>query len=122
MALTLEKEQKLRSAGFIEFYENNTIRWRQMAQEVYQQVYDYYLPYFPNGSEIRRDDISKFLITMLGFDELFLEYLNKNREKNKISQISNKRWTEYFADLIIDRCWNSLFETDETANANHRRS
>jgi hypothetical protein len=77
MALTLEAEEAARQTKV--FIKNN----------------------FPEGSIIRRDDVSKALIPVLEVNEVLKESLNENKLRGKF-------WIKDFADLIIDKTWDKL--------------
>jgi hypothetical protein len=55
MALTLEAEQRLEDANLLDFFENDTDRWRVLARS----AHEFAEKNFPKDSEIRPDDVAK---------------------------------------------------------------
>ena len=97
MALTLEAEQRLQSAGLIELYTKHSGTWLEAAKE----TKDFVEGNFPNGSLIRRDDVAKALYPILEVNEILREYLDGNKLRGKF-------WVRFFVDLIIDKTWDQL--------------
>ena len=97
MALTLEAEQRLYKVSLIAFYENDKSKWDGSAKEAYKFVQEN----FPDTATVRRDDVAKALVPVLEVSEELTNQLNKKK-------LQQKFWIQYFADLIIDRCWVSL--------------
>ena len=56
---------------------------------------------FPEGPLIRRDDVAKALIPILEVNELLKDALSAFKLRGKF-------WIRDFADLIIDRSWDTL--------------
>jgi hypothetical protein len=99
VALTLDVEQKLDAVGLIDFYVEDAQSWNSAAQN----AYDYVKGNFPNGSEIRRDDVAKALVPVI-------EVRDDLKDKLSALKLRQKYWIGYFADLIIDRHWNVLIQ------------
>jgi hypothetical protein len=97
MALTLEAEQRLKSAGLVEFFDNHQSNWLADARE----TYDFLHRNFPSGAAIRPDDVAKALKPIIEVDQA----LKAELARNKLSQ---KYWISDFADLIIDRTWTEI--------------
>ena len=102
MALTLDKEQKLESAGLIAFFENDQAMWTDLAQS----AFIYVKGNFPADSQIRRDDIAKALIPVVEVTEGLQAYLSANKLKQKY-------WVGHFTDLVIDRTWDVISKGDQ---------
>ena len=94
MALTLDKEQKLESAGLIDFFENDQVMWTDLAKG----SHEYLKGNFPGDSQVRPDDVAKVLEPIIEVNEELRAYLSANKLKQKY-------WNSYFTDLIIDRTW-----------------
>ena len=97
MALTLEAEQRLEAVGLTDFYQKDANDWLEAVRE----TRDFLAGKFPVGSTIRRDDVAKGLVTILEVHEEFGEF----RDAKKLRA---KYWIKDFADLLIDRTWDSL--------------
>lgn len=97
MALTLEAEQRLEAIGLVDLYSDDAEAWLDAAK----QTKAFIKGNFPDGSLIRRDDVAKALIPILEVNEVLKESLNLNKLRGKF-------WIKDFADLIIDRTWDSL--------------
>jgi len=97
MALTLESEQRLENVGLIDLFKEHEAAWQQAAKETKEFI----AGNFPEGSKIRRDDVSKALIPILEVNEILKGALNNKKLRGKF-------WIKDFADLIIDRTWEKL--------------
>ena len=97
MALTLESEQRLENVGLIDLFKEHEPAWQQAAKETKEFI----AGNFPEGSKIRRDDVSKALIPILEVNEILIGALNSKKLRGKF-------WIKDFADLIIDRTWEEL--------------
>jgi hypothetical protein len=97
VALTLDKEQKLESAGLIEVFENDQRMWADLAKK----SYDYVKGNFPADSQVRPDDVAKVLEPIVEVNEGLRAYLSG-------SKLKQKYWISYFTDLIIDRKWDVI--------------
>jgi hypothetical protein len=97
MALTLEAEQRLESVNLVALFEEDRAAWLDAAK----QTKAFIASNFPDGSPIRRDDVSKALIPILEVNEVLKDCLNLNKLRGKF-------WIKDFADLIIDRTWDEL--------------
>jgi len=97
MALTLEAEQRLESAGLIKVYDDHKSVWLAAAKETKKFV----TGNFPKGALIRRDDVAKALYPILEVNEVLGNYLEANKLRGKF-------WIRFFVDLIIDRTWDKL--------------
>ncbi len=97
MALTLEAEQNMRDVGMIEFYEKDADDWQATVRETKA----FLAGKFPEGETIRRDDVQKALIPILEVHEEFKDFRNEKK-------LRQKYWIRNFADLLIDRTWDSI--------------
>lgn len=97
MALTLEADQRLEATGLTAFYLEDQAAWLTMTR----QTKAFITQTFPDGSVIRRDDIAKAMVPLLEVHAGLREYLDSNK-------IKAKYWIRDFADLIVDRTWESL--------------
>ena len=97
MALTLEAEQRLEAVNLVALFEEDREAWLDAAR----QTKAFIKSNFPDGSPIRRDDVSKALIPILEVNEILKDCLNLNKLRGKF-------WIKDFADLIIDRTWDEL--------------
>jgi len=97
MALTLEAEQRLQSAGLTNLYDQHGATWLEAAKETKGFVEGN----FPAGSLIRRDDVAKALYPILEVNEILRQYLEGNKLRGKF-------WVRFFVDLIIDKTWDQL--------------
>jgi hypothetical protein len=94
MALTQKKLQDLKDAGLIGLLENDEKLWNAKARHAYSATRAYI-------KEIRPDDVTALLIAELEVTPEFRNYLAKKKLKQKY-------WSEWFAELIIDRAWPEL--------------
>lgn len=101
MGLTLEGEQKLEAAGVIAHFDENEEAWLSTISETYEFVQRN----FPAGARIRKDDISKAMVTIIEVNEDFQDFRNQNK-------LRAKYWNMLFADLIVDRTWEQLTEEE----------
>ena len=97
MALTLEAEQAMRDVGLITFYAKGEAGWIATVRDTKA----FLTAKFPPKSVIRRDDVSKGLVTVLEVHEGFKDY----RDQQKLRP---KYWIRHFADLLVDRAWDIL--------------
>lgn len=101
MALTLEAEQRMRDVGMIAFYEKEADDWLAAVRET--KVF--LRGKFPPDSPIRRDDVAKALVPILEVHEAFKDFRNERR-------LRPKYWIKDFADLLIDRTWDTILEEE----------
>lgn len=97
MGLTLEVEQRLRSVKVIELFEEHRDDWLAYAKSVYEFVEQNY----PQGSEVRRDDVAVSLEPLVAVDKRFTDHLARKK-------LRQKYWKRDFCDLIVDRCWEEI--------------
>ncbi|MCW5635707.1 MAG: hypothetical protein KIT17_20385 [Rubrivivax sp.] len=97
MALTLVAEKRLEGATFFVLFAEHEAEWRAAAQ----RTKDHLAQNFPAGATIRRDDVAGAL-------HLILEVHDRLRAKLAVSKLTQKYWISDFADLIIDRVWDTL--------------
>jgi len=94
MALTQKKLQDLKDAGLIGLLHDDEKLWSAKARHAYSATRAYI-------KEIRPDDPIALLVAELEVTPEFRNYLAKKKLKQKY-------WSEWFAELIIDRFWTDL--------------
>jgi hypothetical protein len=94
VALTQKKLQDLKDAGLIGLLHDDERLWNAKAKHAYSATHAYI-------KEIRPDDVTALLIAELEVTPEFRNYLAKKKLKQKY-------WSEWFAELIIDRAWQEL--------------
>jgi hypothetical protein len=94
VALTQKKLQDLKDAGLINLFHDDEKLWNAKAKHAYSATHAYI-------KEIRPDDVTALLIAELEVTPEFRNYLAKKKLKQKY-------WSEWFAELIIDRMWPEL--------------
>ena len=94
MALTQKKLQDLKDAGLTALLEDDTGSWKAKAKHAFQATHAFI-------KEIRPDDVVPLLVAELEVTPEFRSYLAKKKLKQKY-------WSEWFAELIIDRYWHDL--------------
>jgi hypothetical protein len=94
MALTQKKLQDLKDAGLTTLFQDDTPGWKAKARHAYSATHAYI-------KEIRPDDVTALLVAELEVTPEFRNYLAKKKLKQKY-------WSEWFAELIIDRLWPDL--------------
>lgn len=97
MALTLDTEQKLESAGLVGFFESDQKMWIELVKK----SFEYVTGNFPLDSRVRPDDVAKALKPMVEVHETLRDYLSANK-------LTQKYWISHFTDLIIDRTWEEI--------------
>jgi hypothetical protein len=98
MALTLEKEQRLRNAGFFDLFERERPLWRAMAEEAYL----YTKLYVERASaRVRVDDVVGPLVEALKVTGKLEEHLDERKLKEKY-------WVAWFGELILEQLWGEL--------------
>lgn len=97
MSLTLPTENRLKDAGLIDFFDHHKQVWTNTAR----RTYNFVRTGFPPGTAVRRDDVAKELSPLVEVNEDLRTYLKEKRLKQKL-------WIGLFADLIIDRTWDTI--------------
>ena len=98
MALTLEKEQRLRNAGMFDLFEKEKPLRKAMAKE----AYSYTKLYGERAkAQVRMDDVVGPLIEGLKVTGKLEEHLDEKKLKEKY-------WVAWFAELIVEKLWNEL--------------
>lgn len=98
MALTQKKLQDLKDASLTSLFEHDDEAWKAKAKHAYTATHAFI-------KEIRPDDVTALLIAELEVTPEFRNYLARKKLKQKY-------WSEWFAELIIDRFWSELKEDD----------
>jgi len=93
----LEVEQRLRAARLIELFEEHRDDWLGYATRVYRFVQQNY----PQGSEVRMDDVAVSLLPFISVDRRFTDHLSRRK-------LREKYWKRDFCDLVVDRCWEEI--------------
>ena len=94
MALTQKKLQDLKDASLSALLDGDASAWKAKAKHAYTATHGFI-------REIRPDDVVPLLIAELEVTPEFRNYLAKKKLKQKY-------WSEWFAELIIDRFWSEL--------------
>jgi len=94
MALTQKKLQDLKDASLSKLLDDDAPEWKAKARHAYTATHGFI-------KEIRPDDVIPLLIAELEVTPEFRNYLAKKKLKQKY-------WSEWFAELIIDRFWSEL--------------
>ena len=94
MALTQKKLQDLKDASLTSLLEYSGAGWKTKAKHAYIATHGFI-------KEIRPDDVVPLLIAELEVTPEFRNYLARKKLKQKY-------WSEWFAELIIDRFWPDL--------------
>ena len=94
MALTQKKLQDLKDASLSKLLDDDGPAWRAKARHAYTATHAFI-------KEIRPDDVVPLLVAEL---EVTLEFRNYLARK----KLKQKYWSEWFAELIIDRFWSEL--------------
>lgn len=94
MALTQKKLQDLKDASLIKLLEDDEASWKAKAKHAYIATRGFI-------KEIRPDDVVPLLIAELEVAPEFRNYLARKKLKQKY-------WSEWFAEMIIDRFWSEL--------------
>jgi hypothetical protein len=94
MALTQKKLQDLKDAGLTGLFHDDMGGWKAKAKHAYSATHAYI-------KEIRPDDVTALLVAELEVTPEFRNYLAKKKLKQKY-------WSEWFAELVIDRLWSEL--------------
>jgi hypothetical protein len=98
MALTLEKEQRLRNAGFFDLFERERPLWKAMAEE----AYSYTKLYVGRArARVRVDDVVGPLVEALKVTGKLEEHLDERKLKEKY-------WVAWFGELILEQLWGEL--------------
>ena len=94
MALTQKKLQDLMDASLSTLLQDDGASWKAKARHAYSATHAFI-------KEIRPDDVVPLLVAELEVTPEFRNYLAKKKLKQKY-------WSEWFAELIIDRYWPDL--------------
>ena len=94
MALTQKKLQDLKDAGLAKLLDDDAEAWKSKAKHAYTATHEFI-------KEIRPDDVVALLVAELEVTPEFRNYLARKKLKQKY-------WSEWFAELIIDRFWSEL--------------
>ena len=94
MALTQKKLQDLKDAGLAGLLDDHAAAWKDKARHAYVATHGFI-------KQIRPDDVVPLLVAELEVTPDFRNYLARKKLKQKY-------WSEWFAELIIDRYWSEL--------------
>lgn len=94
MALTQRKLQDLKDASLTTLFQDHLDDWKAKSKHAYNATHAYI-------KEIRPDDVTALLIAELEVTPEFRNYLAKKK-------LRQKYWSQWFAELIIDRLWSEL--------------
>jgi hypothetical protein len=94
VALTQKKLQDLKDASLTGLLEDGAASWKAKARHAYNATHAFI-------KEIRPDDVVALLVAELEVTPEFRNYLARKKLKQKY-------WSEWFAELIIDRYWPDL--------------
>ena len=94
MALTQKKLQDLKDASLAKLLDDDAPAWKEKARHAYTATHGFI-------KEIRPDDVIPLLVAELEVTPEFRNYLARKKLKQKY-------WSEWFAELVIDRFWSEL--------------
>jgi hypothetical protein len=94
MALTQKKLQDLKDASLVKLLDDDAEAWKAKARHAYAATHGFI-------KEIRPDDVVPLLVAELEVTPEFRNYLARKKLKQKY-------WSEWFAELIMDRFWSEL--------------
>ena len=94
MALTQKKLQDLTDASLLRLLDDDRESWKAKAKHAYIATHGFI-------KELRPDDVVPLLVAELEVTPEFRNYLARKKLKQKY-------WSEWFAELIVDRFWSEL--------------
>jgi hypothetical protein len=94
VALTQKKLQDLKDASLAKLLDDDPAAWKEKAKHAYIATHGFI-------KELRSDDVVPLLVAELEVTPEFRNYLARKKLKQKY-------WSEWFAELIIDRFWSEL--------------
>jgi hypothetical protein len=94
VALTQKKLQDLKDSSLTTLLEDAAPAWKEKARHAFNATHAFI-------KEIRPDDVVALLVAELEVTPEFRAYLARKKLKQKY-------WSEWFAELIIDRYWREL--------------
>jgi hypothetical protein len=94
LALTQKKLQDLNDASLAKLLDDDVAAWTEKAKHAYIATHGFI-------KEIRPDDVVPLLVAELEVTPEFRNYLARKKLKQKY-------WSEWFAELILDRFWSEL--------------
>jgi hypothetical protein len=94
LALTQKKLQDMKDASLTSLLEEDGPSWKAKSRHAFNATHAFI-------KEIRPDDVVPLLVAELEVTPEFRNYLAKKKLKQKY-------WSEWFAELIIDRYWNEI--------------
>lgn len=98
MALTTEHLQRLQGAGLTGFFDQH----RQTFELLAGQAYEYATTMVaPTGQPVLVDDVAAPLLLALNLNKALADFLASKR-------LTQKYWTSWFADYILNRLWQEL--------------
>jgi hypothetical protein len=98
VALSLNKLKRLEDASLTRLFEEDRRLWEQMARDAYSYTAKFVAR---SGTEVRPDDVVPTLTPALEVSDRLRTYLGK-------AKLSQQYWYTWFAELIVDRAWNTL--------------
>lgn len=96
MALTLEKQIRLDSAGVTAYFNTNRPAWKTAAK----RAYDYIKTGFA-GQPVRIDDVVEPLVSVVEIDKSYRDLRNKKK-------LTQKYWIADFAEYVLDQVWDEI--------------
>lgn len=98
MALTTEHLQRLQQADLHKFFDSERADFKKLAQE----AYDYARKMVePTGQPVLVDDVAAPLRLALNLNKKLADRLASKR-------LTQKYWTDWFADYILNKLWAEL--------------
>jgi hypothetical protein len=110
VALTALKVQVLGEKEFDQLFTNHRDLWKTKASEAHQYTAKFVIP---TGQPVRPDDVLPLLMPAL---ELAPEFHGHLGQKH----LTQKYWTTYFAEFVLDRLWEELTNEEEEADDGER--
>ena len=99
MALTLEKEQRLKSVGnLLIISEQTRSAWTKAARDAYG-----YLKKGFGGQRVRPDDVVAPLKAVVEIDGKLKSFLSSKK-------LNELYWVAFFTELVLDRVWDKIKE------------
>jgi hypothetical protein len=102
LALTALKVKVLTEKEFDGLFQQHRALWQAKAAEAYSYTEKFVMP---TGQPVRPDDVLPLLVPAL---ELAPEFYGHLETKH----LTQKYWTTYFGEFVLDRLWEDLTEEE----------
>lgn len=108
MGLTAPQEQRLRRAGFVDFFNKNRKHFKELAEIAYGSTASILKP---SKMRVRIDDVFGLALTLMELDDVLTKFQQSH------TKLSGQFWVKWFTAYVLDELMEELEDEHGTSGS-----